>query len=240
MQRDVAQLQQLIKICSGPRIEKLPRPNPGKHGDRSANKANTSVADSGQHDQKNLRDQEDKVVTPVVGLGTRVDEMGERPAHLKPGDGRPERPVEPPIQAQLTDVSNAMKVIQQAPPRAPAAARRSRRRRRPAGQTPRCRRRPCTMRRARTMERQVRSGHAGVWRLSAVLRQHRVAPNAQFYIAMIHFVQQNYETAVKEFDMVLEKYPDTTTRRRMHCFTRAARWSKCRGTRPRAPTNSWK
>jgi tol-pal system protein YbgF len=34
------------------------------------------------------------------------------------------------------------------------------------------------------------------------------APNAQFYIAMIHFVQANYETAVKEFDMVLEKYPD--------------------------------
>jgi TolA-binding protein len=25
---------------------------------------------------------------------------------------------------------------------------------------------------------------------------------------MIHFVQNNYETAVKEFDLVLEKYPD--------------------------------
>jgi tol-pal system protein YbgF len=34
------------------------------------------------------------------------------------------------------------------------------------------------------------------------------APNAQFYIAMIHFVQGTFETAVKEFDMVLEKYPD--------------------------------
>ena len=33
------------------------------------------------------------------------------------------------------------------------------------------------------------------------------APNAQFYIAMIHFAQGNYEDAVKEFDMVLEKYP---------------------------------
>ena len=36
------------------------------------------------------------------------------------------------------------------------------------------------------------------------------APNAQFYIAMVHFVQSNYERAVKEFDMVLEKYPDNT------------------------------
>jgi len=34
------------------------------------------------------------------------------------------------------------------------------------------------------------------------------APNAQFYIAMVHFVQNSYDTAVKEFDMVLEKYPD--------------------------------
>jgi tol-pal system protein YbgF len=34
------------------------------------------------------------------------------------------------------------------------------------------------------------------------------APNAQFYIAMVHFVQNKYETAVKEFDTVLEKYPD--------------------------------
>jgi TolA-binding protein len=35
-----------------------------------------------------------------------------------------------------------------------------------------------------------------------------LAPNAQFYIANIHSSQGDYDNAVKEFDMVLEKYPD--------------------------------
>jgi tol-pal system protein YbgF len=35
-----------------------------------------------------------------------------------------------------------------------------------------------------------------------------LAPNAQFHIASIHAAQQDYETAVKEYDLVLEKYPD--------------------------------
>ena len=33
------------------------------------------------------------------------------------------------------------------------------------------------------------------------------APNAQFYIGMIHFAQGNYEDAVNDFDIVVEKYP---------------------------------
>src|SRR5262249_14846377 len=35
-----------------------------------------------------------------------------------------------------------------------------------------------------------------------------LAPNAQFYIANIHASQGNYENAVREYDMVLEKYQD--------------------------------
>ena len=34
------------------------------------------------------------------------------------------------------------------------------------------------------------------------------APNAQFYVAYIHSSQGDYDSAVKEYDMVLEKYPD--------------------------------
>jgi tol-pal system protein YbgF len=34
------------------------------------------------------------------------------------------------------------------------------------------------------------------------------APNAQFYIAEIHFRQGKLDDALQEFDMVLEKYPD--------------------------------
>ena len=35
-----------------------------------------------------------------------------------------------------------------------------------------------------------------------------LAPNAQFYIGTIHAAQGDYEAAVKDFDVVLEKYPD--------------------------------
>jgi tol-pal system protein YbgF len=35
-----------------------------------------------------------------------------------------------------------------------------------------------------------------------------LAPNAQFYIATIHYTQKDYEKAFNEFDMVLEKYSE--------------------------------
>jgi TolA-binding protein len=35
-----------------------------------------------------------------------------------------------------------------------------------------------------------------------------LAPNAQYYIAWIHYSQSDYEDALKEFDLVLEKYSD--------------------------------
>ena len=35
-----------------------------------------------------------------------------------------------------------------------------------------------------------------------------LAPNAQYYIAWIHASQGDYENAIREYDMVLEKYPD--------------------------------
>ena len=65
-----------------------------------------------------------------------------------------------------------------------------------------------------------------------------LAPNAQFYIAMIHFAQGNYENAVKEFDMVLEKYPDNNKTRRCALYKGLALVKM--GRRPKAPTNSWK
>jgi tol-pal system protein YbgF len=37
-----------------------------------------------------------------------------------------------------------------------------------------------------------------------------LAPNAQFYIGWIHMTQGDNETAVQDFDTVLEKYPDNS------------------------------
>jgi TolA-binding protein len=38
------------------------------------------------------------------------------------------------------------------------------------------------------------------------------APNAQYYIGMIHYAKGDFETAAKDFDLVLEKYPDTANK----------------------------
>jgi TolA-binding protein len=38
------------------------------------------------------------------------------------------------------------------------------------------------------------------------------ASNAQYYIGMVHYAKQDYETATKDFDMVLEHYPDTANK----------------------------
>ena len=211
LQRDVALLQQQIKDLQRSQDEKFAALlELVQQSVDAANNANTSVAVIASTIEKNLRDQTDKVVTPVVGLSTRLNEMGGDLRTLTPGGvsdltARLNR-----MQAQLTDVSNAIKVIQQPPVAPPRATRTGRRPRLPLPTCPRCRRRPCT-----TQPRQ--DYVSGKYDLASqefadYLRYYGTtgfAPNAQFYIAMIHFVQQgNYDTAVKEFDMVLEKYPD--------------------------------
>jgi TolA-binding protein len=38
------------------------------------------------------------------------------------------------------------------------------------------------------------------------------ASNAQYYIGMVHWGKHDYEAALKDFDAVLEEYPDTATK----------------------------
>jgi TolA-binding protein len=39
-----------------------------------------------------------------------------------------------------------------------------------------------------------------------------LASNAQFYIGYIHYGKGDYETATKDFDLVLEKYPENANK----------------------------
>ncbi len=69
--------------------------------------------------EKNLRDQTDKVATPVVGLSTRLNEMAGELRTLGQAVGDLNVLMSR-LQVQLTDINNAIKVIQQ-PPAAPPA-----------------------------------------------------------------------------------------------------------------------
>jgi len=208
LQRDIALLQQQIKDLQKSQDEKLATLLEATRGAvDAANKANTSVAVITNNIEKNLRDQTDKVATPVVGLSTRLNEMGGELRTLSQAVGDLTALVSR-VQVQLTDINNAIKVIQQppvAPPPQPGQ---------PGGTASASDVPPM---KAEDMYNAARQDYISgkydlaVQGFSDYLKYYgntSYAPNAQFYIAMIHFAQGNYETAVKEFDMVLEKYPD--------------------------------
>jgi tol-pal system protein YbgF len=204
LQRDVALLQQQIKELRQSQDEKLAAIlEAARSSVEAANRANTSVAVITNTIEKNLRDQTDKVATPVVGLSTRLNEMGGELHTLGQAVGDLTALLNR-MQTQLTDLSNAMKVMQT--PAAPAPPQPGQ----PvAGEAP-----PMP---AETMYNAARQDYVSgkydlaVQEFADYLKYYGntgYAPNAQFYIAMIHFVQGSYDAAVKEFDMVLEKYPD--------------------------------
>ena len=214
LQRDVALLQQQIKDLQRSQDEKLAAIlEAARSSVDAANRANTSVAVITSTIEKNLRDQTDKVVTPVVGFSTRLNEMGGELHTLSQAVGDLTALLNR-MQAQLTDLGNAVKVMQapaSAPPPQPGQAAQSTQ----SGQSVAANEAPPMP--AETMYNAARQDYvSGKYDLATqefadYLKYYGntgFAPNAQFYIAMIHFVQGNYETAVKEFDMVLEKYPD--------------------------------
>ena len=210
LQRDVALLQQQIKDLQRSQDEKLAAIlEAARSAVAAANSANTSVAVITNSIEKNLRDQTEKIATPVVGLSTRLNEVS--------GDVRTLSQAVSDLtalmnrmQAQLTDINNAIKVMQAPPVPPPAQAGQP-------GQPAAANDVPPMQ--AEAMYNAARQDYVGgkydlaIQEFADYLKYYGntgFAPNAQFYIAMIHFVQNNYETAVKEFDLVLEKYPDNS------------------------------
>src|SRR6266481_2275653 len=76
LQRDVATLQDMVKAMQRSQDEKLSALQVlVQQSLNAANDANKSVAVIQSGFQQSLRDQEAKVVTPVVGLGARMDQV---------------------------------------------------------------------------------------------------------------------------------------------------------------------
>jgi tol-pal system protein YbgF len=210
LQRDVALLQQQIKDLQRSQDEKFATVTElARQAIEAANRANTGVAVITSSIDKNLREQTDKVTAPVLGIGTRVNEMGGdvRTLQQAVGDltallGR--------MQAQLTDISNSIKVMQAPPAPPPAAAN-------PTGAAPAGGTTDMPPMPAQRLYETARGDYTSgkydlaVQEFADYLKYYGatdLAPNAQFYIAMIHYGQKNYDVAVSEFDTVLEKYPD--------------------------------
>lgn len=208
LQRDVALLQEQLRTMQRSQDEKFAAITELlRQTLDSAQKANTSVAVMENNFRQNLRDQEKNVVGPVVGVGTKIDQMSSdfRALQAAVSDltslmGK--------LQQQITDVNTQIKLIQSPPtppptvPGAPGTA--------PAPTGPP----PMPAEALYNNALRDRSGgkvDLALQEFGDYLKWYgntELAPNAQFYIADIHLSQGDLESALKEFDMVLERYPD--------------------------------
>jgi len=215
LQRDVGMLQDQVKALQRSQDDKMMALQEKltavqvlvQQSVDAANRANTGVAVIQNGSSQNLKDLENKVVAPVAALSTRVDQMStdfrtlqQAVSDLTNLMGK--------LQAQLTDLSNAVKVIPT--PAAPPPSSSS-----PGG--PQASNDPCASA-TQLYADAARDRQSG--KLDLALREYAdylrcysdtaYAPNAQFYIASIHYSQGDYDSALKEFDTVLEKYPEKT------------------------------
>jgi tol-pal system protein YbgF len=207
LQRDVAQLQDMVRSMQQSQNEKLAAMTVlVQQALDAATKANTAVAVLDNNIRQTLRDQEKNVVPPIAGLGAKVDQMSTSFQALQESVTDISQRLSK-LQAQMVDVQNAVRTIN-APPPPP-----------PGGQGV-----PSTTGAAAAPPAEVLYANAlrdqqggkvdlALSEFSDYLKFYPntdLAPNAQFYIANIHFNQGDYESAAAEFDLVLEKYPENT------------------------------
>ncbi|MGO9892931.1 MAG: tetratricopeptide repeat protein [Bryobacteraceae bacterium] len=206
LQRDVALLQDQVKQLQQSQDRQLSAMTElVRQALDAANRANTGIAVMQNGFQQSVKDQKNDVVGPVVGLSTRMDSLSNDFRTVQQAVGDLAGAVQK-LQAQLTDVGNAVKVLQApapAPPGSGSAA---------TGGAPDTPPLPAT-----DLYNNARRDHTGgkldlaVQEYSDYLKYYGntdLAPNAQFFIGTIHFSQASYDQALNDFDTVTEKYPD--------------------------------
>jgi len=213
LQRDVAQLQDQLKQLQQSQDRQLAEIRVLVQQALSAgNDANKAVAVIQSGLTQSLRDLQEKVVTPVVGVGSRMDQVSSDVRTLQAAVGDLTNMVSK-LQTQLTDLSNVVKVLSAPPPPPPSQ---------PGGgpgtvggmagganDLP-------TISATDLYANADRDRIGGKLDLalnefSDYLRWYGntdMAPFAQYYIGWIHASQGDYESAVKDYDLVLEKYSD--------------------------------
>jgi len=210
LQLDVATLQDMVKAMQRSQDEKFSALQVLVQQSLSAaNDASKSVAVIQSGFQQSLRDQETKVVTPVVGLSARMDQMSADLRTVSQAVSDLTGMISS-LKSQLTDLNNQVKVLQ-APPAQPPPTGDTTPGGTPGGQT-----QAPPISSKDLYENAGRDRMGGKFELalqeySDYLKWYGntdLAPNAQFYIASIHASQTDFENALREFDMVINNYQD--------------------------------
>ena len=214
LQRDVAILQDLVKQMQQSQDKQFSALIVlVQQALDASNKANTAVAVIQSGFQQNGNQLKSEVVGPVVGLSTRMDQVTSSVGALQTAvsdlTGTLNR-----IQAQLTDVGNAVKVLSMPPPPPPQQTTGS------GGGTPSATDGTSSippvnandLYNAAQADRQSGKLEIALQEYAQYLKYFgntNLAPYAQYYIGWIHYSQHSYDVAQSDFDTVIEKYPDT-------------------------------
>jgi TolA-binding protein len=214
LQRDVGLLQEQVKALQSSQNEKLAALSASVQqaidNARDAGKSAAIIQNSFDQNLKVLQSSlESKVVGPVAAVSARMDQMSNDFRNLQNAVSDLTSIMNK-LQAQLTDLNNAVKILQAPPappppatigsasgPGAPALA-----------ETPTI---PATDLYTNA-QRDRTSGKLdlALSEFSDYLKWYGntdLAANAQYYVAYIHYSQADYDDALREFDLVLEKYP---------------------------------
>jgi TolA-binding protein len=211
LQRDVALLQQQLRDLQRSQDEKFAGlMELARQAVDGSNKANTGTAVIQNSLGKNLEDLQRQVVGPVVGLGTRMDNMSNDVRTLQQAVSDMASLMAK-MQTQLNDINDRLKVMSAPPLQAPQQSG-------PGGGGTPGGGEGAPMPAMDLYNNAMRDKGSGKLELALsefgdYLKYYPtgdLAPNSQFYIGMIHFGQGNYEAAASEFDMVLEKYQENS------------------------------
>ena len=195
LQRDVAQLQELIKLLQRSLEERIATLGTQVQGSVEAAGKATAAAGNVQRSVDRLaQDQAQKLATPVATLGGRMEQVSGALGTMQHGMADLTSVISK-LEAKVEDLGMAVKVLQQ-PPKPPEAA------------GP-----PMSATDLWTnADRDKTSGKLdlALQGFADYLKWYGGSPqadDAQYYIGSIHFTQKDYEAAVKDFETLIEKYP---------------------------------
>ncbi len=206
LQRDVALLQEQVRQLQQAQDKQLAAITAlVQEAVDAANRANTNVEVIKSNFQQSISQQESKVVAPVVGLSTHMDNLSNDFRTLQQSVADLTSLVEK-LQSQMADLNNAVKVMQAPAPAPPPTA----------GAPPAVAANPCPsyaqdLYDSAQRDRQGGKFDVALQEFGEYLRcfaSANLAPNAQYFIGAIHLAQGDFPTALQDFDAVLEKYSD--------------------------------
>jgi tol-pal system protein YbgF len=215
LQRDVALLQDQVKQLQQSQDRQLAALQTlVQQALDSATRTGKDVAVIQSNFQQNGNQLKDQVVGPVVGLSTRMDQVSGDVRSLQQAVADLTSSFSK-MSAQLSDINNTLKVISTPavpPPSqttgAPGATGGPSSSMPPMSQT--------DLFNAATGDYNSGKVDLALQEFQDFLKYYGtadLAPNAQYYIAQIHYAQKNYDAAVGEFDAVLEHYSENAKTR---------------------------